>query len=331
MHKENFTAILPVTCNANCGFCLEKEMKYKASKEQWLMSLQHTLKSTRHLHDHVSLSGGEPSLDPRLLNHTIRAIASMSHFGIGITTNGQFLESPTKTANFIEACSINGDFVPYYINISRHAFATWENNRLMKVSYHHDLDDIFAFRKALPPSLGFRLNMVLTKQSNVKSLFKEALALRKSFIYNNIMVAFRVDYADIVSKEKGLIPQDILDAFFDVFGDTEQTYSCPTCVTYIPYHHHQFMLTGGDSEPTDKEAIQREFVFHQDGNLYHDWKRNKPVNLSALPTPKEVIPYYTGCGHSGAPRREPMCGGGNSGGCGGTRNPTPKRGGCGSH
>lgn len=283
-YKENFTAILPVTCNANCSFCPEKEMEQKASKDEWITNLMSALQISRYIHNHVSLSGGEPTLDPRLLARTIKTISRFPRMGVGITTNGQFLESLTKTQAFMEACRVDGkdEFFPYFINISRHAFDTADNNRLMGTNYRHTMGDIFAFRRMLPRSVSFRLNMVLVAGEDHLKLFNEAKELEHHFLDNNIVISFRTDYNLVVPKEEGLIPKEIYEQFVSVFGECEETYSCPTCVTHSPKAYSSFILKAGDFEPTTKEEIQREFVFHQDGKLYHDWKRNKPVDLPAL-------------------------------------------------
>lgn len=279
--KENFTAILPVTCNANCGFCPEKEMENKASKRDWLKSLDNALSHVRLLHDHVSLSGGEPTLDPRLLSETIALVKEGHGLNVGITSNGQFLETYSKVASFINACTHSGRFVPYFLNISRHAFDNEENNRRMGVNYTHTLDDIFALRRGLPVNLSMRLNMVISRDTDVLKLFNEAYMLHKRFINAGLGVAFRTDYRDVTSKEEGLVPKDILNTFMQVFGGVSMTYSCPTCVTYESAHFPNFMLKGGDFEPTSKEPLEREHVFHQDGILYSDWTRQKPVDLIA--------------------------------------------------
>lgn len=284
-YKENFTAILPVTCNANCSFCPEKEMENKASKDEWVTNLLETLIRTRFFHNHVSLSGGEPTLDPRLLARTIKTI-SRFRMGVGITTNGQFLESLTKTQAFMDACRIDGmdGFYPYFINISRHAFDTVENNRLMETNYRHDMNDIFAFRRMIPRNISFRLNMVLVAGEDHLKLFKEALAYEQKLADHKIVLSFRTDYNLVVSKEEGLIPKSIYDQFVSVFGVCEETYSCPTCVTHSPQMYSNYILKAGDFEPTTKEELEREFVFHQDGKLYNDWKRNRPVARETIQT-----------------------------------------------
>lgn len=283
-YKENFTAILPVTCNANCAFCPEKEMEKKAGKDDWITSLTDHLKITQYVHNHVSLSGGEPTLDPRLLQRTIKTISRFPGMGVGITTNAQFLESLTKTQAFMDACCVDGEgpFYPYFINISRHAFDVVENNRLMKTNYRHDMNDIFAFRRMLPSNVSFRLNMVLVAGEDHLKLFKEALAYEQKLVELGIVLSFRTDYNLVVSKEEGLIPKSIYDQFVSVFGACEETYGCPTCVTHSPQAYSNYILKAGDFEPTTKEELQREFVFHQDGKLYHDWKRNKPVDFPTL-------------------------------------------------
>lgn len=342
--KENFTAVLPVTCNADCHFCPEKEMENKAPKDVWLSSLLTAINDTKSAgYDHISLSGGEPSLDPRLLQLTIRSIIGRTHITeIGMTTNGQFLESVQKLTSFVHAITTdNGAVIPYFINISRHAFNTEENNEIMSVNYKHTMADIIGFRNLLPKHMSFRLNMVLTSKSDIKRLFREAKTLSKVLADNNIDIAFRTDYSIIVDKASGLVPREIREAFDETFGETKIRYSCPTCVTYVPLEYPGIFLKGANFEPTEMEEIKREFIFHQDGILYHDWKRNQPVDVKEFaPTEVENLlgtainpfdrllaifgttpnpdlrpsyqPSPSSCGGGG-------CGGGYSGSCGGSR------------
>ena len=73
---DNFTAILPVTCNASCGFCPEKEMSDKLPWALWINGLVDAVNTThaRYGYDHISLSGGEPSLDSNRLQETLNAL-----------------------------------------------------------------------------------------------------------------------------------------------------------------------------------------------------------------------------------------------------------------
>lgn len=282
---DNFTAILPVTCNANCAFCPEKEMPCKEDKSVWIDNLVEHIKLTRGAgYNHVSLTGGEPTLDLRLLGNTLHAIHSQTHIAdVGITTNGKFLEAESSILAFLSA-SYHGKLLSF-INISRHAFDTAENNRIMQVDYKHTLLDVIDFRRLLPAALSFRLNMVITADTDINKLFFEAKALYGVLSSALIQIAFRTDYALITDKGNGLIPDHLLSAFRGVFGEVETAGSCPTCISYKSAKYPGVMLKGANFEPTEVEATSRELIQHQDGALYHDWQRQKPVVLSTRSLP----------------------------------------------
>lgn len=281
---DNFTAILPVTCNADCGFCPEKEMAEKAKKDQWIENLVKHINATRHMgYDHVSLTGGEPSLDPRLLKETITAIHERTWVRkVGMTTNGQFMESKDKILKFLDAITKNGACLLDFLNISRHAFTTPENNDIMRVSYQHTLRDIVNFRQVLPRELSFRLNMVITETTDVNRLFNEAEALYRTLTDAYVGIAFRTDYEMIIDRAQGLVPEKIMAEYVKVFGAVEEIGGCPTCITYQSPTRFNYTLKGANFEPTDKDKVWREFIQHQDGVLYYDWTRNKPVDLKEI-------------------------------------------------
>lgn len=270
---DNYTALLPVTCNANCGFCPEKESE-KIDKSTWLYNLVDNINRTHHLgYDHISLSGGEPTLDPRLLKATLWCIQQTPVRGVGITTNGQWLESVHRRRMLLELLNSDVGRDVYFINISRHAFDTKENNEIMKVDYKHTLSDISEFRRNLAYVTSFRLNMVITPTTDFSRLFLETKALTGWLRESNISIAFRTDYAFGSGRE---IPAAILNAFSYYFGDARELGGCPTCATYGPgngRYNGLVAIKSADFEPTTKDPVIRELVQHMNGVLYYDWTR----------------------------------------------------------
>lgn len=274
---DNFTAILPVTCNANCGFCPEKEMDQKADKRTWLNNLVDHINHSWNLgYDHISLSGGETTLDLRLLEDTLIAIHERTPCRrVGITTNGKFLENLVQTRRLVSFLNDTdaGNMV-YFINISRHAFDTSTNNDIMQVNYQHNLGNIAEFRRALKHVDSFRLNMVITAETNTHELFTGALSLTGWFQQNKIDVALRCDY-NLDRKEGEVIPSWVTTLFERYFGETRITGGCPTCKTRgtLNSRYRHLMLKGSYFEPTHHDTVSRELIHHQDGVLYYDWQR----------------------------------------------------------
>ena len=300
---DNFTAIIPGTCNANCGFCPEKESE-QVDKATWLYNLVDNINSTHHMgYDHVSLSGGEPTLDLRMLAATFNVITLATPVkGVGFTTNGQFLESEVKRLNLIQILNSDIGRNVYFINISRHAFDTAENNRIMEVNYRHTLNDIAMFRRSLVNVHSFRLNMVITPDTDYRRLFRETKVLTGWLRDSEISIAFRCDYA---FQAGASIPPEILNEFSRQFGDAVNLGGCPTCVSMgpgNPRYRGQVMLKSADFEPMAVDSIVREFIQHMNGRLYYDWTRselhdvaNDPAYtknwIHRIPTAGELLSY----------------------------------------
>lgn len=278
---DNFTAVLPITCNADCSFCPEKESE-KISKEQYIENLVKAINETQNLgYDHISISGGEPTLDPRLLKEVIRAILSRTSITkIGLTTNGQFLESEQKLAAFLDAISdANDNCLLDFINISRHAISNDDNNEIMKVNYKHTWADIVAFRQILPIGCSFHINMVQSENSDYTKVFKGIKTLNPVLKDSMIDVVFRTDYAWKSKLESDeLIPPELYFLYTQIFGNCMIVGECPTCITYknTTDEYDNIYLKGANYEPTNNENTIREFIFHMNGELYLDWQRNKP-------------------------------------------------------
>lgn len=193
---RNFTAILPVTCNADCAFCPEKEMENKAPQKEWQDNLMAAIKTHGHRVDHISISGGEPTLRMKYLFETIDRIrAEAGMHKVGLTSNGQFLEKHSQMMTFLD---LNTDVMLEsklsHLNISLHSFDREKANKIMGVNYTWTLDDLVRFRRQLGRKLSFHINFVINKQNidNIEWEFRQANELMKANPW--IDVVFRVDY-----------------------------------------------------------------------------------------------------------------------------------------
>ncbi|QZE57486.1 hypothetical protein MPK71_gp277 [Erwinia phage pEa_SNUABM_1] len=193
---RNFTAILPVTCNADCSFCPEKEMENKAPQKEWQDKLIAAIKTHGHRVDHVSISGGEPTLRMKYLFETIDQIKTKAHMRkVGLTSNGQFLEKPNQLLTFLD---LNTDEMLEsklsHLNISMHSFDREKANKIMGVNYTWTLEDLARFRRQLGRKLSFHINFVINEQNidNIEWEFRQANEFMKENQW--IDVVFRVDY-----------------------------------------------------------------------------------------------------------------------------------------
>ncbi|UAW96764.1 hypothetical protein pEaSNUABM22_00277 [Erwinia phage pEa_SNUABM_22] len=316
---RNFTAILPVTCNADCSFCPEKEMEQKANQKEWqdglIAEIKRMYKKTKF--DHVSISGGEPTLRTKFLFETIDRIQKETPIKkVGLTSNGQFLEKPNSTFDFLDrntAPEMTSKLS--HLNISMHSFNRDLANKIMGVNYKQTLEDLVRFRRQLGRDVSFHINFVINDQTgSITEEFKRAANFMRANPF--IDVVFRVDYNDVeLSKalrdyameyeayltklrdnakrpKKGIIREPkaphIVQKFDRFFGgqnleDVESAWTtgCPSCFTHAsnPVNNSRAYLKASSYEPNDDEEEYTELVYHMDGALYWDWTRNDPVAL----------------------------------------------------
>lgn len=314
---RNFTAVLPVTCNASCSFCPEKEMEEKAGQNEWLENLIRVLNEHEGEFDHVSLSGGEATLRTKYLFRVVDAIQERTSIQkIGLTSNGQFLEKQASTLTFLDL-NTNDQLESKlsHLNISMHSFDRERANEIMGVTYKHDLNDLVRFRRQLGRKISFHINFVITENTDYVVEFLAALDFMEANPY--IDVVFRVDYNNkelsrelrdyamsveeyhaqsayaVRSRTKFKAPKvlrpKIVQKFDGVFGHNEDhkeggwTTGCPSCFTHCSdlINKSHAYLKASSYEPNEDEEEYTEYVFHMDGKLYYDWSRNEPV-LPAL-------------------------------------------------
>lgn len=311
---RNFTAILPVTCNADCSFCPEKEMEEKAGQKEWQDGLIAHIKKHQSRFDHVSISGGEPTLRTKFLFETIDRIQKETKIKkVGLTSNGQFLEKASSTFAFLDA-NTTPDMTSKlsHLNISLHSFNRERANKIMGVNYQHTLEDLVRFRRQLGKGVSFHINFVINDQTGpLKDEFLAALAFMKANPF--IDVVFRVDYNDVALskdlrdyamkleayyaesedavkrrlklKSPKVKKPKIVHTFNGLFGYTAfneegaWTTGCPSCFTHCSdeINNSHAYLKASSYEPNDDEEEYTEMVYHMDGKLYFDWTRKDEV------------------------------------------------------
>ncbi|MBL8695706.1 MAG: radical SAM protein [Planctomycetes bacterium] len=134
------------TCNARCAFCVEElrpasrggalaqQRTVEPDDETYFSSLEESLRVLRHLNPSVSVTGGEPSLDPRL-PRILRTIAAAGARKRTITTNGSGLldiREGKTVLDWISECGLA------HLNLSRAHPDEERNNQQM------------GFRRSLP-------------------------------------------------------------------------------------------------------------------------------------------------------------------------------------
>lgn len=325
---RNFTAILPVTCNASCSFCPEKEMEKKAGQREWLNNLIEQINKHEGTFDHVSLSGGEATLRMNYLFEVMDEIREATNIkNIGLTSNGRFLNKQEDILRFL-----NGNTTEdlqsklHHLNISMHSFDPDLNNDIMGTEYTYTHADLVRFRRLIGKQVSFHINFVINPQNidNIEWEMQQARLFMEANPY--IDVVFRVDYnLPHIAKQ---IREEYEDGDFDVeFNDDSilslflqhfyvdrpeedddadpQADMCASCFS-LPsnwINHNRAWLKASSYEPNEDEGEYTEYVFHMDGKLYYDWSRNdlvdevkplkreKPAKAKAAKKPKEKFGF----------------------------------------
>lgn len=298
---RNFTAILPVTCNASCSFCPEKEMEKKAGQREWLDNLIEQINKYEGTFDHVSLSGGEATLRMNYLFEVMDEIREATNIkNIGLTSNGRFLNKQEDILRFL-----NGNTTKdlksklHHLNISMHSFDPDLNNDIMGTEYTYTHADLVRFRRLIGKQVSFHINFVINPQNidNIEWEMQQARLFMEANPY--IDVVFRVDYnLPHIAKQ---IREEYEDGDFDVEFNDDSILSlfrthfyvdtsdedteieadmCKSCFS-LPsdwINYNRAWLKASTFEPNEDEGEYTEYVFHMDGKLYYDWSRNDPVS-----------------------------------------------------
>ncbi|HSR10191.1 MAG TPA: radical SAM protein, partial [Thermodesulfobacteriota bacterium] len=159
-------------CNAKCPFCVEElrpacrgvKLALQKTVERddgvYFSALEEVLRALRPLNPSVSITGGEPSLDPRL-PRILRTVAEHGMRKRTITTNGSGLLELREGRTVIDWLVSTGI---RHLNISRAHPATKENARLMKLDRSMSVEDLRSVaRLSSAAGTRVRLSCVLLK------------------------------------------------------------------------------------------------------------------------------------------------------------------------
>lgn len=134
----NLSIFVDDECNADCRFCVA-QLRYEHRKQlyrkehisddaQYLSRLREVLEAVRPLNPSVSITGGEPTISPRLLP-IIRMVDELGFRKRTITTNGSGLLNASEGKTIVEHLIENGFD---HLNISRVCPAEDKNKGIMR-------------------------------------------------------------------------------------------------------------------------------------------------------------------------------------------------------
>jgi MoaA/NifB/PqqE/SkfB family radical SAM enzyme len=259
--NPNFSIVLPGPCQAKCDFCFWYQ---KETARNWLEKLEYILDTLPQCFYQVSITGGEPTLSPFLLD-TLDLLQSRrkKYKKVVLTTNG------IKLYKCLESVKEAVD----HVNISRHHWLTEENYKIFKTQNIPDTPMLELYAKSLGKKLTFNCVIKDMSVADMKTYLAHA---RKLGVSN---VCFRQEHGDLspVAIEAFLLKN------YKKTGDG----GCPVCrSSYFDYRTSILDFKGMNVgikysvlEPKDVIDGIYELVFHSDGKLTADWEANVEIDL----------------------------------------------------
>lgn len=267
-HEQNFTILAPGPCNAKCHFCYwdHADGKIKPPPDY----LERLEKQLRRIQPKaVSISGGEPTLSP-YLEDILDIVYAVAPGRVVLTTNATDLMGALEERDFHEVIT--------HVNISRHHWLDDLNRKYFGVSGRSALpncDDLNIridehLKSEERDSVDFNINACIGDDDDISYLFGMI----------DLVHTFRVKSLVLRSTADSIDPLQLELDFRELFevSAIDESDMCPVCrsLTYEVCGIDVVFKRGFDN-PSEHLGKIYEYVFHQDGNLYADWKRKMPI------------------------------------------------------
>ncbi|MFX0099581.1 MAG: radical SAM protein [Candidatus Hodarchaeota archaeon] len=301
----NLSIYSGASCNGNCPFCVEKlrplsrgclleDQKENIDDTSYFRALDAALRAVKPLNPSVSITGGEPSLDPRLP----RMISLLKHHGFRkrtMTTNGSGLVKN----HFLESL-ISGGFS--HLNLSRAHHDDELNQEFMQLDPFIPNKDLYQIIARLRDTrLRPRLSCVLLNEGiNDLNGIIDYLEWAASIGVDNVVFRQLMDFdrstyrsdpiVDYTMKNQVLISK-ILKQIFDDSGDCIPRFDFTKQVVgyyyYVEVYQYQSRiekkidvvfeeanLTFIEIDKKRNEEVSRvhELIFHPTGTLCSTWQ-----------------------------------------------------------
>lgn len=283
-------------CNARCAFCVEelrpaargtelaRQRRTEPDDARWAAALDRVLDALAPLDPSVSITGGEPSKDPRL-PRVLRTLAARRARKRTLTTNGSGLGDVREGRTVLEWIAATG---VRHLNISRAHPDQARNARLMGFA---DAPDVAALRaiveRAHAAGTRVRLSCVLV-QGAVDDVggMVEYLELARSIGVDNVVFRqlMKTDprttapnHVVLFSDRRRVALEPLLEA---ISADRRFTFVKQVVGYYYYVEVHRYrdvdvVLEEADLarlEDTKGDGVIHELVFHPDGTLASTWQ-----------------------------------------------------------
>ena len=295
--NANLSVISPQECNAACPFCVEKLRHSSAGREfartgripleKYLTALDNTLAALAPLNPSVSVTGGEPTLDPALPS-ILAVLRRRRARKLTVTTNGSGLLSQVDGRSVLEWIAAAG---ARHLNVSRASVDAARNTALMRMRDGLNREDLGrALRLARDMGVRPRLSCVLVKgEVDRPEKILEYLDFAESMGVDNVV------FRELMKPdEAALVPGDPVAGYCRAFAvpltpvldwvSGDQEFSFIRQVMGYYYYVEVWRRRGIDvvfeaadlarAETARKKrpGLAYELVFHPDGALATTWR-----------------------------------------------------------
>ena len=299
----NFSIFITDYCNADCKFCVaqlryqHKNAMYRKEhikdNKEYLRRLEEVLKVIRPLNPSVSITGGEPTLSPILVD-VIELIEKYNFRKRTITTNGSGLLKVIKGKTIIQHL-IDNHFD--HLNISRVSHIDSKNREIMRYNSKDSYCSMDMLKQILEitnnSTLNHRISCLLLKESvNDVTAMKEYIDFyskmgAKNFIFRELM-----DYdKTAINTEKMQYCDANKVKLYDVWHQFKKYPEFKPYLNVLGYYYYVEIykynnitvasesadLRIQDREKQKNPNIVYETVFHNNGNLCASWIDSKEV------------------------------------------------------
>lgn len=299
----NFSIFVDDYCNADCKFCVAQlryehknkmyQKKHIEDRDQYLARLEQVLKIVRPLNPSVSITGGEPSVSPVIVD-ILKLVDQYQFRKRTITTNGSGL---LKT---VDGDALINHLVKYgwnHLNISRAHFDDAINKEIMRYKCEEEycgvreLEDII--RTLGSTNLQHRLSCLLLKDGiGNLDLVKRYVDELRHIGVNNFIFRELMDYDKAaVNAEKmrycdanKVYLNDIWEAMEQV-PDFEPYMNLLGYYYYVEIYHYFGATVASESANLNQQYAEKskhpdtvyEMIFHNNGNLCGSWVEDEEV------------------------------------------------------
>ena len=305
----NFSIFLTDKCNADCKFCVAQlryehknlmynkekiipdtitpsDIRYAGYKEKYLQRLEEVLSTIRPLNPSVSITGGEPTINPDLLMDVMYLVNKYNFRKRTLTTNGSYLSHNMikKFAKYkLDHINIS---IPHYdpkVNHALMAMHPLERNEFMILdSLKENID--FIKNEGISP----RISCLLTKEgiSTVEDIKRYIDIFNKYYWCDNFI------FRQMMQHDKTAINQEKIEYcdknvvyLDDIWKEMDKDEYFTPYLNLIGYYYYVEIYKHNNitiaSEAADlnvqynekkkNKDLVYEMVFHPNGNLCGSW------------------------------------------------------------